>query len=150
MSDGSAILIPSLVLSRTYDAPVERVYAAWTDPKILQKFLGPGSVKATDIETDVRVGGKYRVVMLMDDGERMVATGVYREVQVPSRLVMTWRWEEENPSNEHDTLLTLEFFDRGGKTELVLTHENFAAADSRERHEHGWNDALDKLGRSLQ
>lgn len=150
MNQTGAAIVPALVLSRIYDAPPERVYDAWTDPKTAEKFLGPGNVKATEIKMDVRVGGTYGLVMVMEDGSRMPVRGVYREVQRPSRLSMTWRWEENSPADEYDTLLTLEFRDLGGKTELVLTHEQFASAESRSNHEHGWTAILEELAVALR
>ena len=145
MSEASATVVPALVLSRIYDVPPERVYDAWTDPKAAAKFLGPGNVKAIDIEMDVRVGGSYSLVMVRENGERLPVRGVYRDVQRPRRLSMTWRWEEDNPADEHDTLLTLDFIDRGGKTELVLTHEQLASVESRNGHKEGWTAILDQL-----
>lgn len=145
MSDASTTVVPALVLKRVFDAPRERVYQAWTDPKTAARFLGPGKVKATEIEMDVRPGGSYRIVMLLEDGSTMPVRGIYREVQPPQRLAMTWRWEEDNPQDEYDTLLTLEFNDLNGKTELVLTHDKFAKAESRENHAEGWNEILDAL-----
>lgn len=145
MTDSHATLVPALVMRRTYDASPERVFAAWTDPAAAAVFMSPGDVKATDITMDVRVGGSYRIVMRMPDGSVMPVSGTYREVVPAKRLSMTWRWEEDNPSDERDTLLTLEFFDRGGKTEFVLTHENFASTESRENHEHGWASIMEKL-----
>ena len=50
----------------------------------------------------------------MADGERWNVRGTYREVRPPERLVMTWRWEEDKPEDEHDTLLTLEFNELDG------------------------------------
>jgi len=140
-----ATIVPALILKRIYDAPPERVYAAWTEPQTLAKFLGPGSVKALEIETDVRVGGSYSLVMVKDDGERLPVRGVYREVQPAKRLSMTWRWEEDNPADEYDTLLSLDFIDLGGKTELILKHEQFASAESRSNHEQGWTPILEQL-----
>jgi uncharacterized protein YndB with AHSA1/START domain len=149
MSETSATVVPALVLSRIYDATPERVYDAWTDPDTLAKFLGPGNVKAIDVKTDARAGGSYSLVMVLENGERMPVRGVYREVQRPKRLSMTWRWEEDDPKEERDTLLTLDFFDRSGKTELVLTHEQLASAESRNNHEGGWNQILDQLHAAL-
>jgi len=149
MSEASATAVPALVLSRIYDVPPERVYDAWTDPNAAAKFLGPGNVKCVDITMDVRAGGTYSLVMVLENGERLPVRGVYREVQRPRRLSMTWRWEEDNPAEEHDTLLSLDFHDRGGKTELVLTHEQFTSAESRSNHEGGWNAILDQLSEVL-
>ncbi len=139
-------MIPALVIRRTYPAKPERVYAAWTQPAIAKQFLAPEDVTAAEMEADVRVGGSYRIVMQMADGERMIATGVYREVVAPQRLSMTWRWLEDDPKDEHESLLTLEFIAKGSSTDFVLTHEDLASVESRSRHEHGWLSIAEKLG----
>jgi uncharacterized protein YndB with AHSA1/START domain len=87
--------------------------------------------------------------MLMADGERWNVGGTYREVSPPERLVMTWRWEEDKPEDEHDTLLTLEFNEHDGGTELILTHEQFASAESRDSHQEGWTQIMEQLGATL-
>jgi uncharacterized protein YndB with AHSA1/START domain len=136
---------PSLVLRRTYDAARERVYAAWTQPEIAARFMSPGEVKATDIRMDVRTGGAFSITMLRPDGEPWTVRGTYRDVLPPERLSMTWTWQEDDPADEHETLLTLEFNERGRQTELVLTHAQLANAESRDGHEHGWTLILDQL-----
>ncbi|HTV74981.1 MAG TPA: SRPBCC domain-containing protein [Candidatus Acidoferrales bacterium] len=145
MSEAQTTTPPSLVLRRRYKAPRERVYAAWTTPAIAEKFLGPGETRASEIEMDPRVGGSYRITMFHSEGEPYIATGIYREVRPPARLSMTWRWLEDNPADEHETLLTLDFNDVDGETELVLTHERFASTESRDNHERGWLAILDQL-----
>lgn len=132
-------------MRRTYPAKPERVYAAWTQPEIAKQFLAPEGVTAAEMEADVRVGGSYRIVMQMADGEQMVATGIYREVVAPQRLSMTWRWLEDDPNDEHESLLTPEFIANGSSTDLVLTHENLASIESRARHERGWLSIAEKL-----
>ncbi len=109
MTQLQAPVEPALVLRRTYDAPREHVFAAWTQPEIAARFLGPGDVRASEVTMDVRPGGRYRIVMLMPDESTMVARGTYIEVVKPDRLSMTWGWEEDDPSQEHESLLTLEF-----------------------------------------
>jgi uncharacterized protein YndB with AHSA1/START domain len=141
--------VPALVLRRTYKAPRQRVFEAWTKPELAVRFLGPGDVTVPELEMDVRTGGTYRIAMLMPDGERMNAGGTYREVRAPERLSMTWRWEEDDPADEFDTLLTLEFNEHADGTELVLTHEQLASVESRDRHEHGWSLILDQLAGTL-
>jgi uncharacterized protein YndB with AHSA1/START domain len=145
MTDTQTPTVPALVLRRTYNASRERVFAAWTQPEIAARFMGPGDVKATDIRMDVRAGGAYSITMLRPDGEALIARGTYREVLPPERLSMTWTWQEDEPGQEHETLLTLEFNERGGQTELVLTHAQLASVDSRDRHEHGWTLIVDQL-----
>lgn len=143
------VAVPALVLRRTYQAPRQRVFDAWTKPEFAAKFFGPGDVTVPEITMDVRTGGSYRIVMVMPDGEHMNVRGTYREVRAPERLSMTWRWEEDKPEDEFDTLVTLEFNERDGGTELVLTHEQLASVESRDRHEHGWTLIVDQLAGAL-
>ncbi len=141
--------VPALVLRRTYAAPRQHVFDAWTKPELAMRFLGPGDVTVPEVRMDVRTGGSYSIVMLMADGERMTVGGTYREVRAPERLSMTWRWEEDKPEDEYDSLLTLEFNELDGGTELVLTHEQFASVETRGRHEEGWTAIMEQLGATL-
>ncbi len=140
---------PALVLRRIYAAPRQRVFDAWTKPELAMMFLGTGGVTVAEAQMDVRAGGSYNIVMLMPDGERWKVRGTYREVRPPERLSMTWRWEEDKPEDEHDTLLTLEFNEVHDGTELVLTHERFASVESRDSHEKGWAAIMEQLGAVL-
>jgi uncharacterized protein YndB with AHSA1/START domain len=145
MNDTKTTAPVSLSLRRTFAAPRERVFAAWTTPEIARQFFGPGDVTVPEMEMDVRVGGTYKITMLKSDGERLLVSGVYREVRAPERLVCTWSWEEDDPALERETLLTLEFFERGDATEVVLTHEHFRDEQQRNNHEGGWTAILDQL-----
>lgn len=138
--------VPALVIRRTYDAKPERVFEAWTTPELAKQFLGPNDVGAEEVTMDVRDGGSYSIVMKQPDGQRWIVGGEYREVRPPRRLQMTWRWKEDDPRDERDTLLTLEFNPHSGGTELILTHEQFASEESRASHAHGWEAILDQLG----
>ena len=137
--------VPALVIRRTYAASPQRVYEAWTNPELAKQFLCPAGVTIGEVKMDVRPGGTYKIEMLHDEHEPYVAYGTYEEVVPASRLVMTWRWEEENPAEEHETLLTIEFKAHGSGTELILTHENLASLESRATHEQGWTSMLEKL-----
>jgi uncharacterized protein YndB with AHSA1/START domain len=150
MTNLQSTAVPALTLRRTYNISRERVFAAWTDPAIAVRFFSPGETKATDIRMDVRTGGTYSITMITPEGERFVARGIYREVKVPERLVMTWSWEEDDPADEYESLLTLDFIDRSGATELVLTHEKLISVESRNRHEEGWTQIVDQLATVLE
>jgi uncharacterized protein YndB with AHSA1/START domain len=145
MTDLQSPAVPAVVLRRTFPVPPERVYAAWTNPEIAARFLGPGDVVCSDITMDVRLGGTYSLTMNSPEMGKMTARGKYVEVKAPERLSMTWRWEEDNPAEEYDSLLTLEFHDRNGHTDFVLTHEKIATQESRDRHEGGWTEIVDQL-----
>ena len=133
----------ALRLTRTLAAPPHKVFRAWTDPQALKRWSAPGDMTTPLAEVDLRVGGRYRIHMLAPDGTVHKVSGVYRLVEPPAKLVYTWRWEEK--PEEGDTLVTVEFHDRGGRTEVVLTHERFPNVAVRDRHESGWAGCLAKL-----
>ncbi len=141
--------VPALVIRRTFEAPPQAVFAAWTTPAMMMQFLAPEDGSIKDIKLDVRPGGAYTVVFGMPDGEDWTVGGVYKEVSPPNRLSMTWRWVEDDPKDERDTFLSLQFNPHGSGTELVLTHENLRSEESRESHDSGWNAFLDKLAATL-
>ncbi|MDQ2818544.1 MAG: SRPBCC domain-containing protein [Candidatus Eremiobacteraeota bacterium] len=146
MSDTKTQAPERILIRRKFAAPRARVFAAWTRPEEMCKWAGPNDVSVPEMQSDLRVGGKYRITMQMTDGERWAVGGVFKEVRAPERLSYTWRWEEDSPADEIETLITVEFHDLGQETELVFTHEKFASQESRDGHEGGWNSALDKLG----
>ena len=141
-----------LEIKRLIKAPRERVFAAWTDPELLKKWFGPDDDFVVPLaKVDLRAGGKYRIQMKKPDGEFHTAAGTYREVKPPERLVFTWAWEKDGSEPDFgeveptEMLITLQFHPRGQETELVLTQENFASVESRDRHEEGWTGCFDKL-----
>jgi uncharacterized protein YndB with AHSA1/START domain len=138
-------VVPAIVIRRVLDAAPERVYQAWTDPKLAAQFLCPAETSVESVALDVRAGGAYHIAFRVPSGEVWTVRGVYREVRPNSRLSMTWKWDEENPSAEQETLLTIDFAPHGTGTELTLTHERFKSAESRNNHEEGWNSMLDKM-----
>lgn len=137
----------TLEVRRTFAATRERVFRAWTTPEELRRWHAPPPLETPVAEVDLRVGGAYRVHMRAPDGAEYRVTGVYREVDPPTRLVYTWRWDTDPPSAE--TLVTVTFVDRGAQTEVVLRHERFPTTDARTRHEQGWHGCLGKLGQVL-
>jgi uncharacterized protein YndB with AHSA1/START domain len=132
---------------RTIDAPREDVFRAWTDPEQLRRWWGPGEFACPEAEVDLRPGGAYRLVMQPAAGDPFVVGGVYREVEPPERLVYTWRWETGPAADGSESLVTVEFLDRGASTELVLTHTEFPAAHGSAPYRMGWEGGLDKFER---
>ena len=87
-----------LTLHRTIDAPVETVFAAWTDPDLLSQWLAPDDAVVARTVAEARVGGRFLIEMRGKDGGKWVTRGRYREVVPNSRLVHTWCWEEATTS----------------------------------------------------
>ncbi len=139
----------SLEIKRFIKAPRDRVYAAWTDPAQLKKWFGPENVKTRDLIADVRVGGEFRWDLTNPEGKDMTISGQYREVQPGKKIVFTWQLEEDEDWKNHSSMVTVEFFDREGGTEVRLTHEKLPNEASRDDHKQGWNSVLDKLEKFL-
>ena len=145
MSVQSAVK-PSLTIKRRLKAPPAKVYAAWTDPEKMTRWMGPGEIKTARAESDTRVGGRYRVVMRTADGEEHDVSGVYREVVANEKLVFTWAWKT---TPERESLVTVLLKPDGAGTLLTLTHEQFFDEQARNNHEKGWTGSLDKLEKFL-
>lgn len=131
----------TLRMTRMINASPGDVFRAWTEPAEMRKWAAPEGVVVHKTEIDLTVGGKYLLTMRAPDGAEYNAYGVYREINPPAKLVYTWRWKEE----AHDcgeTLVTVEFNDMGGSTELVLTHDLFPALEAKTGHEQGWTSCL--------
>jgi len=141
----------SLVIRRTFDAPVERVFDAWLSPEALRFMLMGDEHKVVGIEVDARPGGSYRISWETQKDGVWHCGGVYREIVKNERIVCTWTWEEDDPADVQDTLLTLEFHAlASGKTEFVLTHTNFRTETSRDSHGEGWTEAINRLAQRLE
>lgn len=128
---------------RRMPAPRDVVYAAWTDPEGLRHWMCPGDVISAEAKLDLRVGGEFRVVMKSPTMEH-IHTGTYQVVDPPAKLVFTW-----TASNHAPTLVTVEFFDHGNESELLLTHERFTMGDVAKRYEGGWATIADKFAAYL-
>ena len=136
-------------LSKTIPAPIERVFAAWTEPEIMSVWFASTDDYTTPIaEVDLQVGGTYRVGMQRKDGTISIVSGQYCQIEPPALLSFTWAWESPH-RDEHETQVTLEFRANAGGTDLALTHDRFRDEDLRKRHTEGWTGCLDRLARKL-
>jgi uncharacterized protein YndB with AHSA1/START domain len=137
----------SLRLERTFDAPAEAVFDAWTNPEVLRRWWAAEATWRTPVaEVDLRVGGGYRLAM-EDPGAGTMHTvrGEFREVRRPERLVYSWAWEEPEGHVGHTSTVTVEFISDGERTTVLLEHSNLASAESREGHRAGWEGSLANL-----
>ena len=140
----------SLRTTRTFPVPRDRVFQAWTKPEELKKWwqLGHGW-KLSIVQVDLRVGGKYRIGLdSTRENAKHHVSGTYREVLIPEKLVYTWT--TENPERGEESLVTVEFRDKGSSTELVLTHDLLVNKQEHESTYEGWLIVLDGLRRMLE
>ena len=137
-----------LRMTRTFAAPRETVFRAWTDPARLAKWWGPEGMSVPVCDMDVRPGGAWRTCMRSPEGADNFVRGVYREIVAPEKLVFTWAWEADGVPG-HETVVTVEFHERGASTELVLTQQVFETAKSCRLHHEGWSSSFDCLEQHL-
>jgi uncharacterized protein YndB with AHSA1/START domain len=135
----------SLTLVRRIAARPSIVFDALTTPEGIAHWWGPDAGPVLLAETDVRVGGRYRVRFCMLDGREHESSGEYLEVVRPERLAMSWRWMDGEDPGESLVEIHLRAIAEG--TELTLTHSRLHDEATRRSHERGWNGALDKLER---
>ena len=139
-----------LTITRTFDAPREVVFAAWTDAKQAAQWWGPQGFTTISCEMDVRPGGAYRACMRSPDGTRHCRRGTYREIVPPERLVFTFAWEDAAGDLGHETLVTVTFADAGrGKTRLTLHQALFETESARDAHQAGWTSCLERFAAYL-
>lgn len=96
-----------------------------------------------DVEANVSVGGSYRIGMREQDGSVFYVGGKYIEILPPERLVFTWAWQTDPPGA--NSLVTVEFFDQGNSTRVVLRQEQLPDAASQASHRRGWEACLNNL-----
>lgn len=136
----------SLRITRILPAPPAEVFAAWTDPRSLAVWMCPGTVREAMAEVELRVGGRFRIVM-KHSGEDFVHTGEYLEVSPPHRLVFTWI---SKATHGRTTTVTIELRPHGrGETEIVMTHEGLPG-ETRAEHSSGWGQIVQKLEAHLR
>lgn len=135
-----------LVMTRVFDAPRALVFSAWTETEHLERWQNaPMGFTVTIEKSDIRPGGSFRVCMHAPDGTDHWLQGVYREVVPPERLVFTHSWTDASGNPGKETLVTITFADRGGKTELTLRQTGLASVASRDGHREGWNSTFNRL-----
>ena len=147
----------SMVIERSFDAPVDLIWQMWTDPEHFKEWYGPDGASIPVAEMDVRVGGRRLVCMDVQSPNgpmQMWFAGEYREVVENERLVYTEYMSDENgnvrpPSDMgmpegHPTTteVNIDLQDVGGHTRMVLTHRGIPADSPGAA---GWTMALDKL-----
>ena len=133
----------TLEIRRTFAASRERVFDAWTRAEELRKWFAPGPLTTAVAESDLRVGGKYRITMRGPDGNEHTVRGVYQIIDPPRRLVYTWKWDDKPSAGE--STVTVEFNEQGRSTEVVLRHEGLPSDKEVAEHTHGWNGCFEKL-----
>ncbi len=138
--------IPQIIVEREFDAPLELVYRAWTEPELLTQWLGPRNLTMRIERFDLRDGGAWRYVHIDPDGNEYGFHGVFHGDPSPDALVQTFEFEG---APGHVSLDTLTLEERGGKT-LARTNSVFQTIEARDGMvqsgmERGINEGYERL-----
>ena len=144
-----------LQIRPVFQAPRERVWAAWTQREQLEEWMCKDVPAHSPkyVELDLRPGGRYAMEIPLAEG-KYVGQGIFREVQPPEKLVFTWSWKRvpEKPGEDlgGESLVTVELFDRGGSTEMLFTHTGLGSGSILEDTRTGWAGCFEVLASVLE
>jgi len=143
-----------VVTTRVFDAPLELVFKAWTDPERLKRWWGPKGFTNPVCEVDVRPGGAIRIHMQAPDGNVYPMTGVFQEIVELERLVFTSSALDQNGEPLFEVMNTVTFAAEGGKTKLTVRASVTKAKGGAAQHlagmQQGWSLSLDRLATEVE
>lgn len=158
----SASASPEFTISRTFDAPRDLVWRAWTDPEHLLRWFGPPGCRISIAKMDLRPGGVFHYGMHVPDGSTMWGKWTFVEIDAPRRLVVIVSFSDEDggitthpmsPTWPRETLSRTTFEERDGRTTITLRWSAYRASDEEQAtfdagHDSmrgGWGGTMDQL-----
>jgi len=138
-----------LRIERTFPAPAQAVFDAWTSEEVLRRWWHPGADWETPhAEVDLRIGGIFRVAMRNPrDGAEHSGGGEFTEIDPPNRLAFTWVWDDTPDQRQ---LVEVEFSERDGVTTVVMVNSGLPDEETKNSHRDGWLKSFDNLDGVLE
>jgi uncharacterized protein YndB with AHSA1/START domain len=123
----------TVIVRRTFNAPVADVFRAWSDPSMAKRWSWGPEFDTVSIELDCRPGGTWRQhIHDRSTGENWFFDGIFHEVVANEKLVHTFHFTNDRGYDEPSSLVTIEFAERSGRTEVVLTHTRLSEGKVKE------------------
>jgi len=151
------IEITMLFITRIFNAPLKKVWEAWTNPEMVKQWWGPKYYTAPIVKIDFKVGGSSLYSMRSPEGQDIWSTGAYKEIVPMERIVSTDSFADADgnmvPASDYgmngdwplELTVTVTFQEVDGKTRLSIQHSGFPDHENKNMAEAGWNESLDKL-----
>jgi uncharacterized protein YndB with AHSA1/START domain len=142
----------TLKLQRTLNAPREKLYRCWTEPKLMKRWFTPAPWKTVEVEVDLRPGGSSKIIMESPEGQQFPNRGVYLQV-VPNELLVftdayTRAWE---PAEKPFFTCEVHFEDAGdGRTKYTAIARHWTEADRKAHEEMGFHEGWGKVAEQLE
>jgi uncharacterized protein YndB with AHSA1/START domain len=138
----------TLRIERTFQAPVQAVFDAWTSEEVIRRWWhAEHDWETSEATVELRVGGAIRVVMRNPHEDvEYGGGGHYTEIDPPKRLAFTWIWDSDPKQHQ---LIEIDFEEIGGATIVRFTHRGLWDEESVRSHEDGWGKCFDNLDRAL-
>lgn len=140
----------TITLTRTFNAPINLVWEAWTQPEHIAQWWSPKGIKTKIIEHDFKVGGKWKYSMPMPNGQEFTAEGEYREIVKFKKIVSFANFKPMTEGVEIQAL----FSANGNKTNFTfnVVHPTEAYKIQQEKMGimNGWGTVFDRLGELLK
>ncbi len=156
------IEITMIYTTQIFNAPLSKVWKAWTEPESVMKWWGPENFTAPVVKIDLKVGGSYLSNMRSPEGEEVWSTGVYKEIVPMKRIVSTDSFADSDGNVISASTygmsgdwplelnITVMFEEVDGKTKLTLQHQGFPDRKNRDLAETGWKESFNKLANYLK
>jgi uncharacterized protein YndB with AHSA1/START domain len=152
--------LKTITITRIFDAPLELVWKAWTEPERLKEWWGPKDWSSPSWELDLRVGGKFLYCMRSPEGQDIWGTGIIKKIDPMMELSFTDSFADKEgnvvsgsqyiPGENFplEMIVTVRFEDLNGKTKMTLTHEKMPVTQG-DGATQGWSESFDKLAEIL-
>ena len=129
----------------TLDASLPFVFAAFHEPEYLSEWFAPGNCVVSQIMSDFKESGRYRIKMMEPSGVEMSLTGEYITILPNEQLAFSWAWEDDL---EDSVMTSVDIhFEKTeeGYVRLVLVQSGFANKEECDQHNYAWMSCLEKL-----
>ena len=136
-----------IAIVRIVDASPGDVFQAWIRPAHLSRWWGPRDFTTPHVTADPKPGGAFRTCIRSPRGDDYWASGTFREIEAPHRLVFTHAWDDEGEAEGDERVVTVKLAETDGKTRVAFHIGGFDSEASRDGEIEGWNECLDRLVR---
>ena len=136
----------TLTLERTFDAPIDLVWQAWTQPEHIANWWGPKGMETKVITHEFKAGGQWKFVMMMSNGKEFIAEGMYTEIEEMKKIITSADFKPMTEGVELQILLE----EKGNQTHFTFSVVHATEAYCKQQEEmgfyNGWASTFERLG----